>query len=410
MPASAAVRVGRLRRARAAGRGARPGRGDGGRGDRRAAAVEARARATEVPSARSLDEELLTLSKLEANSRAEARMELVVDGDSVPHAPGRRDDAPAGEGDGGAGPSGRDSGGPSLTFSQTATSVLLLNLGAVLCGSNQVVIKATEDLLRPDVLTLLRFSIATLVSAPYVWRGLSEAKSLRAAGELGVWLWIGYLCQAIGLSQTLSSHGALTGTFTVLSVPMLAGLAGREIHWTTWASAVTAMFGVALLTGDAGAFTAGDAWCIGSAVVFGVHKYRTEALTSDLPALPLMAGQMFVVASLSLAYAALNGSLADLAADPSGLAAYPWTNLVFMGVFTTAAVLWIEAHALKFVSAPLAALIYSSEPVWGAAFAFAVGERFGPTGWIGAALVAGSSVAAQALGDLTKRKDDEDAA
>ena len=118
---------------------------------------------------------------------------------------------------------------------------------------------------------------------------------------------------------------------------------------------------------------------------------------------------MFVVASLSLGFLCASGSSTQLF-DPSALTSYPWPNLVFMGVFTTAAVLWMEAHALKSVSAPLAALIYSSEPVWGAAFAFMVGERFGPVGWLGAALVAGSSVAAQALGDITKERDNDKSA
>lgn len=59
-------------------------------------------------------------------------------------------------------------GSPLMGFSQQTVSILLLNLGAVLCGSNQVVIKATEDTMQPAELTFVRFLIATLVSAPYV--------------------------------------------------------------------------------------------------------------------------------------------------------------------------------------------------------------------------------------------------
>lgn len=43
---------------------------------------------------------------------------------------------------------------------------------------------------------------------------------------------------------------------------------------------------------------------------------------------------------------------------------------------------------MKDVSATETAIIYGLEPVWGAAFAwFLLGERWGPLGWIGAALV-----------------------
>lgn len=42
------------------------------------------------------------------------------------------------------------------------------------------------------------------------------------------------------------------------------------------------------------------------------------------------------------------------------------------------------------VSATETAIIYGLEPVWGAGFAwFLLGERWGTTGWIGAALVLG---------------------
>lgn len=43
------------------------------------------------------------------------------------------------------------------------------------------------------------------------------------------------------------------------------------------------------------------------------------------------------------------------------------------------------------VSATEAAIIYGLEPVWGAGFAwFLLGERWGVSGWIGAALVLGN--------------------
>lgn len=46
--------------------------------------------------------------------------------------------------------------------------------------------------------------------------------------------------------------------------------------------------------------------------------------------------------------------------------------------------------AMRDVSATETAIIYGLEPVWGAGFAwFLLGERWGLSGWIGAALVLG---------------------
>ncbi len=84
----------------------------------------------------------------------------------------------------------------------------------------------------------------------------------------------------------------------------------------------------------------------------------------------------------------------------------PWPALAFMGLATTAFTLSVEMHALKAVSSPLAALIYTAEPLWGALFAWVLlGERWGATGWAGAALIIASTLAAQFAGGAEKSKE-----
>ena len=67
--------------------------------------------------------------------------------------------------------------------------------------------------------------------------------------------------------------------------------------------------------------------------------------------------------------------------------------------------------ALKEVSSTECALVYSMEPVLGAGFAFlALGERWGPTGWLGAAIIVASSLTGQIMagdtdGGATKSAD-----
>ncbi|KAF6154098.1 hypothetical protein GIB67_009820 [Kingdonia uniflora] len=58
-----------------------------------------------------------------------------------------------------------------------------------------------------------------------------------------------------------------------------------------------------------------------------------------------------------------------------------------------------EMSAMRDVSATETAIIYGLEPVWGAGFAwFFLGERWGITGWIGAAFILGGSLTVQILG------------
>lgn len=62
-------------------------------------------------------------------------------------------------------------------------------------------------------------------------------------------------------------------------------------------------------------------------------------------------------------------------------------------------------HLLQ-VSAPLAALIYTAEPLWGGLFAYLVlAERWGPMGWVGAGLIVSASLASQLKGSSSKTPD-----
>jgi drug/metabolite transporter (DMT)-like permease len=71
----------------------------------------------------------------------------------------------------------------------------------------------------------------------------------------------------------------------------------------------------------------------------------------------------------------------------------PWLPLAYMGFFTTSFTLLIEFLALQNVSASLAALIYTAEPLWGAIFAWQfMGDRWGPIGWAGCTLIIGGAV------------------
>ena len=161
----------------------------------------------------------------------------------------------------------------------------------------------------------------------------------------------------------------------------------------------------------------GDLVCIASATLFGVHKYRSESVTgrvSDTTGLVALQLAILAAGACLLAApeavdalagpAATGGAPAVLDATCAAAADVPWAQVAFMGIGTTALTLWIEMDALKEVSAPLAALIYSAEPLWGAAGAWVLlGDRWGAQGWVGAALIIGSSILSQIGGDVAER-------
>jgi len=207
--------------------------------------------------------------------------------------------------------------------------------------------------------------------------------------------------------------------FAVLVVPFLSRLSGKKIDKVVWWSAFAALVGVAMVTnsGDGGSFNLGDLLCILSATCFGIHVFRSEDKVEGLQEgdiRGLVAAQLAVLAVGSGIYGAgdylLHNGM-DFAAHPSAslgsalnyLHDLPWLNLMFMGLGTTAFTIWIEITALKDISSTLAALIYTTEPLWGATFAAVIlHENFGALGYAGAALIVGSTCFATLKGNMAK--------
>ena len=314
--------------------------------------------------------------------------------------------------------------------------VFFMNVASCLFGTNQVVIKQVADAGVDDFTQMfLRFAVAAVPLVPFIYQGAkgsNRVELFRGATHLGTILAVGYFLQIIGLEGTTSAKGALTSTFTVLSVPVFAGFAGQKVPWFTWPASVAAIIGVGLLTGgDGSPFATGDAVCILSAIIFGYHTLTSSkyAQLFEDQELPFISFQIGVVAAESglwklgeMGYRGFRERAADDAAAAHAMltandvsvffahtldvaAHLPWPALLWMGLATTSFTLWIEFLALKNVSASTCALIYTAEPLWGALFAWHfMGDRWGAAGWLGAALIVGASVGSQVL---TFDEDDE---
>ncbi len=323
--------------------------------------------------------------------------------------------APAGEGEG-------ESEGMKWTF-ETVGSIALVNLAAALFGSNQVLIKLTESEISPSTLNLVRFGIAATAFLPLgiARDAFRKPKLLKAALELGTYLFIGYTAQVLGLGITSASRGAVMAEFAVLIVPVWARLSGQKVPNIVWYCAVIALFGVALVTeSDGGSgFNGGDALCFLSAAMFGTHVFRTEQRTAsidnaDLPG--LISLELLLLTVLSGGYELWDfathnsGGLGAISAQSVGyhLQHLPWKNLVAMGMGTTALTLFIEINALQNISSTLASLIYTTEPLWGAFFAaVCLHEKFGNLGYLGAFLIVGSTAYATVKGGVVKQTEAE---
>jgi drug/metabolite transporter (DMT)-like permease len=220
--------------------------------------------------------------------------------------------------------------------------------------------------------------------------------------------------------HTPASRASLLSTFTVLAVPLLAGLSGAKIKPLVWGCGLAALLGTTMLESGGGAPpNIGDAISIVSALFFAVQLFRTEHISRELPegsALPLMAVSMAVVAGLSTAGAAAV-HWEDAAATAASLqhmvlaagsgaagsegAGKSLLELLYTSLCSTDLALFLELMALQSVSSTEAAMVYSMEPVSGAMMAYVfLGDRWGPVGWLGAAVILLASIVTQTQGAL----------
>ncbi|KAG0469606.1 hypothetical protein HPP92_016306 [Vanilla planifolia] len=260
--------------------------------------------------------------------------------------------------------------------SKKVRSIMLLNVITVIYASDIPVLKEVEQIVDPAVFTVVRFSITALPFLPFMLKP-DVNSNVRSTGiELGLWISLGYLCQALGLLTSEAGRASFISAFTVTFNPysLLSFLSTIDYS------------------------KVGDVLNFLSALFFGIHILRTEQIVRSTKKTKLSAllGYEVVVVALSSAICFM------------GMDYFiPWIPALYTGVFSTGLCLVAEMDAMRDVSATETAIIYGLEPVWGAAFAwFLLGERWDFSEWIGAALVLCGSLLVQVLGGTQTTKND----
>ncbi|XP_027097593.1 uncharacterized protein [Coffea arabica] len=310
-----------------------------------------------------------------------------------------------------------------LFASKKVRGILLLNVVTIIYASNIPIVKEVEAFIDPEAFTIVRFVLSAIAFSPFVLKARDDVQTRNAGIELGFWVSLAYLMQALGLQTSDAGRASFLTMFTVIVVPLLAGILGSKIPARTWFGALMSIVGVGMLESSGSPPCVGDLLNFLSAVFFGVHMLRTEHIsraTTKENLLPLLGYEVCVVAFLSTLWyvlgvcsggtQALNPSSWTWAKFADWMVEFPWVPAIYTGVVSTGLCLWVEIAAMRDVSATETAIIYGLQPVWGAAFAwFFLGERWGVNGWIGAALVLGGSLTVQIQGassSTTSQKDE----
>lgn len=236
-------------------------------------------------------------------------------------------------------------------------------------GSSFFMIHDLVERVPPLDFIAVRFAIAgvlLLLVAPRSVLRLSAA-ARRQAAVLGVVYGVAQVLQTTGLAHTAASvSGFITGMYVVLTPVLAAVLLRNRITLTTWAAVALAFAGLAVLSLSGFSIGYGEALTFVSAVLFALHIVGLGAWATEADALGMAILQVVAVAVICLVASAPGGIvLPQSTAD--------WTTVVYLAIFPAGLALlgqtWAQAH----LSATRTAIIMSTEPVFAALFAIALG-------------------------------------
>ena len=263
---------------------------------------------------------------------------------------------------------------------------LLLVIVTAAWGSTFVVVKQALD--HASVLDFLswRFVLAGLLLVAVRPRALARLgwHGWAQGAVLGATVAAGYLLQTYGLRYTPAAiSGFLTG-LQVVWTPLLGWLILRHRPGSrAWAATLLATAGLAVISLRAFAFGLGEVLTLACAVVFALQIVMLGRWASAEDAYGLATVELLTV-----------GVIAWTAAAPSGIglprSGAMWGAVVLTAVAATAFAFVVQSWAQSHLSATATAVVFATEPVFAALFAWVAGERLGWAVAAGGALVVGA--------------------
>ena len=271
-------------------------------------------------------------------------------------------------------------------LSRSRKAELSLLLLTFIWGTTFPLVKTALDFSSPFLFVLIRFALAAL-AVWLVFRGRIsfEAKGIVKAGAIiGVFLFLGFAFQTLGLKYTSASKSAfITGLFVVMIPPLSYLILREKVRIFSLVGVVLALGGLCLMTRPGGSeFNIGDFFTFFCAISFSLQVIFVQIYTRRFDFLTLTFIQIAVAALLSIPFA--------LALETTKLVYDPWLILAIFvcAILATALALFLQNRMQKDTTTVRAALIYAMEPVFAAVLSyFLLSEILGWLGILGGVLI-----------------------
>ena len=274
-----------------------------------------------------------------------------------------------------------------------------LILVTILWGATFVIVKGALDDISTMAFIFIRFTLAGIILAPFMFKKKYSKKSLMGGILLGVLLFTGFATQTIGLKFTSATKsGFLTGTAVIMIPFLMVLIENKKPNRGVIIGAFLVLLGISLLSSggesifsiysDLGSnFNIGDTFTLICALFFALYIIYLDVETKKHDFGILLFIQIITTASLAFLFLFVF-SASGLEGIRMNFTGNLISAIIYTSIFATLITTALQTKYQKNVTPAKAGIIFSLEPLFAAIFAFFIlGEKITNFGYVGAALI-----------------------
>lgn len=244
---------------------------------------------------------------------------------------------------------------------------------ALIWGSSFLIMKDLTDVMQPNMLLAMRFTIACILLSVIFHKKLSKLNKeyFIRGGIIGLFLFLGYTLQTIGITDTTAGKNAfLTAIYCVIVPFMFWAVDKKKPDVYNVTAAFISIIGIGFVSLN-GNFTIrmGDSFTLMGGVVYAAHLVSIAKFSKDRDPVLLTILQFGFAAIFSWIIALLYNDF------PKQLSAASIFSLLYLAVFATAIALLLQNVGQKYSHPAPAAIILSLESVFGVLFSVMFGRE-----------------------------------
>ena len=234
----------------------------------------------------------------------------------------------------------------------------------------------------------LRFLISAIVLILIFYKHLKNTNraELLTGSLIGIFLFLGFLCQTTGLQYTTPGESGLITSFYIVIVPFIASFLQKKfVGWIPISGALLAFIGlwmIAVTQNDLFGLNKGDVLTILCAFFYALHILAVEYYSPKHNIYNLTIVQITFTGIMSLGYSWI--------VEPMNfqVPSFVWGSVIYTGLLGTCFAFLVQNIAQKYTSSSHAALLLGLEAPFSLLFSVLIwGEILTVRGFFGSTLI-----------------------